>query len=150
MKFPFSITQRIVLNQTEQKISSVNYVRNHVEESLRKLDMSIERINDDELFLRKTDFIKSYRKKDVLRNLNVKILIDQSTVQIILKTETIVIFIFGLVPFIFLLAPRINAPYTFPIITTSFIWIFGFFSKFVVLQEVKNELKLHLKRMNNH
>lgn len=149
MKFPFSISKRIIFNQPEQKITSERYLLNQVEDKLDNLDITIKRIGEDELFLQKTDFIRTLRKKDFLRNLSVKIKVDQSKIEIILVTETILIFIFGILPYSLLLVPNENFSFTFPLIASTFFWGVGFLSKLLIIQEIKNDIEYYLKKMND-
>jgi hypothetical protein len=148
VKFPFAISKKIIFNQPNQKITSDSYLLNQIEDRLDNLNMTIVRVGEDELFLQKTDFIQALRKKDFLRNMSVKVKTDDSTIEIILKTETILIFIFGLIPYIFLFASNQNFPFTFPIIISTFIWGIGFLLKSLIMQEIKNDLENYLKKMN--
>lgn len=149
MKFPFSISKRIIFNQPEQIITSERYLLNQIEEKLENLDMTIIRLGENELFLQKNDLLKGHRKKDYLRNLRIKVETDQSTIQIILTTETILIFVFGLLPFAFLLLENSPLPFTFPFIVSSFIWVVGYFSKLLIMQSIKNDIKYYLKNVNS-
>lgn len=149
MKFPLSISKRIIIQQPEQKITLERYLLNQIESKLEVLDMSMSRINDNKLFLQKTDFLRAMRKKDFLRNLSVQIKIDNSTIQIILTTETILILIFGLLPYGILLVPNQNIPFTLPIIVSTFFLGVGFISKLLIMQDIKNEIEHHIKRMNS-
>lgn len=148
MKFPFSISKRIIFKQPEQIITSERYLLNQIEDKLEDLDMTITRLGEDELFLQKNDIIKGQRKKDFLRNMHVKVETDQSTIQIILTTETILIFVFGLLPYGLLLLEYSPFPFTFPFIVSSFIWGVGYLSKLLVMQNIKYDIEQYLKNMN--
>lgn len=148
MKFPFSISKKIIFKQPEQIITSERYLLNQIEDKLEDLDMTITRHGEDELFLQKMDFIRTLRKRNFLKNLTVKIVADRSTIQIIFTTETILIFVFGLLPYGFLLLEYSPFPFTFPFIASFFIWGVGYLSKYLIIQDLKKEIEHYIKRMN--
>lgn len=149
MKFPFSVSRTITFAQPEQKITSERYLRNQVEEKLLELNMTIQKIGDDELFLLKTDIFNAFRKKDFLRDLSVKIETDHSKIRIILTTQTTLFFILGLIPYTLLLLPDKRPPILFPIIVSGFIWGIGFLIKSIVLGMIKDDIINHLKKIHS-
>lgn len=149
MRFPFAITKTISFDQPPQKITSEKFFLNQLEERLSALDMTATRLGDDELFLEKTDFVKALRKKDFLRDLKVKVTLDKSKIHISLKTETFLVFIFGLLPYGLYFAPADkHIPLFLPIIISLLIWSAVFIPKSVVMNDLKNDLEDHLKRLN--
>lgn len=148
MTFPFAISGRIRFDQPHPKITSESYLLHQIEDNLNALGMTSTRISDRELFLRKSDFVSAMRKQDFLRNLKVKVEIDQAAIQIVLTTETILIFIAGLLPYGLFLIPGERLPFLFPFIVSVFFWVFGFVSKFVIVKNIKYNIEHYLKRLN--
>ncbi len=149
MKFPFFITNHIIFKQPEQKITSDRYILNQIESRLERLDMIISRISENELFLRKMVFVRTMRKKDLLRNLKVVVQTNDSTIQITLITETIFFFLIGLIPLIAFFFRDQNFTITFLLTSSFFYWSVGFLSKFLVMRNIKKDVENYLKRINN-
>ncbi len=149
MKFPFFITNHIIFKQPEQKITSDRYILNQIESRLESLDMIISRISENELFLRKMVFVRTMRKKDLLRNLKVVVKTNDSTIQITLITETIFVFLIGLIPLIAIFFRDQNFTITFLLTISFFYWSVGFISKFLVMRNIKKDVENYLKRINN-
>jgi hypothetical protein len=149
LKFPFFITNHIIFKQPEQKITSDRYILNQIESRLESLDMIISRISENELFLRKMVFVRTMRKKDLLRNLKVVVKTNDSTIQITLITETIFVFLIGLIPLIAIFFRDQNFTITFLLTISFFYWSVGFISKFLVMRNIKKDVENYLKRINN-
>jgi hypothetical protein len=149
LKFPFFITNHIIFKQPEQKITSDRYILNQIESRLERLDMIISRISENELFLRKMVFVRTMRKKDLLRNLKVVVQTNDSTIQITLITETIFFFLIGLIPLIAFFFRDQNFTITFLLTSSFFYWSVGFLSKFLVMRNIKKDVENYLKRINN-
>ena len=149
MNFPFFISKQIIFKQPEHKITADGYILNQIESRLERLDMKITRKGENELFLRKMDIVRTYRKKDMLRNLMVVVKTDDSTIQITLKTETIFVFLIGLIPLIAIFFRDQNFTVTFLLTSSFFYWSVGFLSKFLVMRNIKKDIENHLRRINN-
>jgi hypothetical protein len=122
---------------------------NQIESRLERLDMIISRISENELFLRKMVFVRTMRKKDLLRNLKVVVQTNDSTIQITLITETIFFFLIGLIPLIAFFFRDQNFTITFLLTSSFFYWSVGFLSKFLVMRNIKKDVENYLKRINN-
>lgn len=149
MNFPFFISKQIIFKQPEQKISSERYLINQIESNLEQLEMTITKIDENELFLRKIVFVKTFRKKIFIRNLRVVVKTDNSNIQVTLITETILTFFYGFFPIVFLFERNQNFPIYLIIFAAIFLWSFGYITKYLVLREIKNELEKHLISENN-
>jgi len=146
MKFPFSIAGTIVLNRADYGISSESYLLNHMEECLEQLNMSMDRLNDHELFLQKTDFIKGLNRKTYLKNLLVSVQIDQTRITIRLQTETILVFFFGAVLSFVLTTEKFPRALG---LFALFGWILGYLIKWLVLSSVKHDLEQYLIQLRH-
>jgi len=111
--------------------------------------MIISRISENELFLRKMVFVRTMRKKDLLRNLKVVVQTNDSTIQITLITETIFVFLIGLIPLIAIFFRDQNFTITFLLTSSFFYWSVGFLSKFLVMRNIKKDVENYLRRINN-
>lgn len=145
MRFPFSLSRTIILDQKCYRITSEAYLLNHVEEYLEYLDMSATRI-DNQLLLEKLDFIRGFRQKDFIRSLLVTIEIDSTHIRINLKTPTVILFLLGLIPVICSIC-GVFPPST-PLLAV-FIWLINFIPKFIILSTVKSNLEHALASLSS-
>ena len=137
------------VHQSYRHFPADGYILNQIESRLEGLDMKISRKGENELFLIKMDIVRTYRKKDMLRNLKVVVQTDDSTIQIILKTETIFVFLLGLLPLIAIFIGDNHFTARFLITSSIFYWSIGFLTKYFILRNVKNDIENHLRRINN-
>lgn len=146
MNFPFSIANTIILDQREYDISSEKYVLNFIGEHIDEYGMTRKKPSENELFYIKMDPFNLFRKKDVLRNILVRVDCSDSDIKVTLKTGTILLFFVALVAIIF--------PFFFPSYHTELHILIGIIMillpysvKAFVLRSVKKELEVVLEKL---
>ena len=149
MKFPFSISKTIKIEQKDYQISSEGYLLNHIEERLQLLNMGMRRISSSSLFLYKNDIIKGFRQKDLIDNLLVEVKFENTKIIIKLTSNTILLSVITLALLLLFLVQQ-NENHVMPLFFPMFaLWIFAYLIKSVMLYEIKKDLDRFLRAKNN-
>jgi hypothetical protein len=149
LKFPFSISNKIILKQGDSKITFEKYLLNQISEKLEFLNMSTFSKGENKMVFVKSDFYRTTKLKDFLRNLSVEVETNNAFVKITLKSQTIFIFIFGLIPLLLLFTPNQNFPIKVPIILSFAIWSVAYLIRILAVNKVKDIIEEYLTDLNS-
>jgi hypothetical protein len=143
MKFPFSITNSIVLNQKDYGISSEKFILRIIDEHMTQYGMELKKYPENEFYYYKLDPLNLLRTKDLIRNLSIKVKCTDDEIIVVLQTQTIVFF--------FLAILALFLPFTFGgcnlrmhlIFAVMFI-VVPYSIKAITLRSIKKEVKNNL------
>lgn len=97
MKFPLALSRTITLKEEEYGISSEKYILNHIATHMEQFGMMERWMSETELFYIKMDPLNAYRRKDIIRNILIKVSYNEEGIEITLQTETILVFAVSLI-----------------------------------------------------
>ncbi len=149
MRLPFYVTRTFSFNQSDFHITSEGYLLNHTEEALSNLNMQVERLNENALFYRKTDFIKMMNRKNILRTLEVHLETNNRLILVTLKTEIVRLTFYCLVLFCILYFGPFNFTLVMTIVIPAVIWLVVILQKKIVLSTVKHDLIHYFEQLKH-